>query len=197
MRVVIVGAGEVGFNAARMLTDEGHKVVLLERDEALVEMATGQLDALVMQGNGASPRVLRDAGVERSDLLVAATDSDETNIIACLAAKSRGVERAAARIHDPDYYDPRDPFAQDVLGIDFVIHTEQVATEEIRAALLVPGAIDVETFAGGRVQVVEVVLDEDSPAVGRAVRDVELPERSLVLGGCAAGRPSCRGETPC
>jgi trk system potassium uptake protein TrkA len=196
VRVVIVGAGEVGFNAARMLTDEGHKVVLVERDEALVEKATGQLDALVMRGNGASPRVLRDAGVKRSDLLIAATNSDETNIIACLAAKAQKVPRTAARIHNPDYYDPRDPFAQDVLGIDFVIHTEEVATEALRAALLVPGAIDVETFAGGRVQVVEVILDEDSPAVGRAVRDVELPERSLVLGGVRRGKAlMSRGDT--
>jgi trk system potassium uptake protein len=68
VRVVIVGAGEVGFNAARMLTDEGHKVVLIDRDEALVEKATGQLDALVIRGNGASPRVLRDAGAKKSDL---------------------------------------------------------------------------------------------------------------------------------
>src|SRR5919112_1577616 len=183
VRIVIVGAGEVGFNTALMLSGEGHDVVLIEQNEVLVERATEQLDALAIQGNGASPMLLAEAGVKKSDLLIAATDSDETNIIACLAAKSQGVERAVARIHNPDYYDPRDPFAQDVLGIDFVIHTEQVATEALRAALLVPGAIDVETFAGGRVQVVEVILDEDSPAVGRAVRDVELPERSLVLGG--------------
>lgn len=196
MRVVIVGAGEVGFNAARMLSDEGNDVVLIEQDEATVERATEKLDALVMQGNGASPKVLREAGIERSGLLIATTSSDETNIIACLAAKSRGVELTAARIHNTDYYDPREPFIQEVLGIDFVIHTEQVAVEAIRAALLLPGAVNVETFAGGRVQVVEVILDEDSPAVGRAVRDVNLPERSLVLGGVRRGKAlMSRGDT--
>jgi trk system potassium uptake protein TrkA len=196
VRVVIVGGGEVGFNAVRMLSDEGNDVVLIEQDEALVEKATEKLDALVMQGNGASPRVLREAGVERAGLLVAATGSDEANIISCLAAKAQGVDRTAARIHNPDYYDPREPFIQEILGIDFVIHTEQVATEEITAALLVPGAIDVETFAGGRVQVVEVILDESSPAVGRAVRDVDLPERSLVLGGVRRGKAlMSRGDT--
>ncbi len=196
MRVVLVGAGEVGFNAARMLSDEGNDVVLIEQDEGLVERATEKLDALVMQGNGASPRVLREAGVKKAGLLVAATGSDEANIIACLAAKAQGVERTAARIHNPDYYDPREPFMQEVLGIDFVIHTEQVATEEIKAALLIPGVIDVETFAGGCVQVVEVILHEDSPAVGRAVRDVGLPERSLVLGGVRRGKAlMSRGDT--
>ncbi len=196
MHVVVVGAGEVGFNAARMLSDEGNDVVLIDDDEALVMRATEQLDALVMQGNGASPKVLREAGVEKASLMVAATSSDEANIIACLSAKAQGAERTAARIHNPDYYDPREPFIQENLGIDFVIHTEQMATEEIRSALLIPGAIDVETFAGGRVQVVEVILDEDSPAVGRAVRDVDLPERSLVLGGVRRGKAlMSRGDT--
>ena len=73
MRTVIIGAGEVGFNTARMLSHEGHDVVLIEQQESLVERATEQLDALVVHGNGASPRLLAEAGIDRSDLLVAAS----------------------------------------------------------------------------------------------------------------------------
>ncbi|MDP9487764.1 MAG: FAD-dependent oxidoreductase, partial [Actinomycetota bacterium] len=153
MRTVIIGAGEVGLNTARMLSEEGHDVVLVEQNETLVERASEQLDALVMQGNGASPRLLMDAGIKESDLLIAASSSDETNIIACLSAKARGVPRTVARIHNPDYYDPQEPFAQDMLGIDFAIHTEQMAAEEIKAALLVPGAINVDTFAEDTIEV--------------------------------------------
>jgi trk system potassium uptake protein len=182
MRTVIIGAGEVGFNTARMLSQEGHDVVLVEQDEALVERASEQLDALVIQGNGASPKLLKEAGIQRSDLLIAASSSDEVNIIACLAAKSQGVPRTAARIHNPDYYDTRDPFARDMLGIDFVIHTEQMAAEEIKEALLVPGAINVESFAEDSIEVAEVILNEGSPAVGRALRDVRLPKGSLMVG---------------
>jgi trk system potassium uptake protein len=182
MRTVIIGAGEVGFNTARMLSQEGHDVVLVEQDEALVERAAEQLDALVIQGNGASPKLLKEAGIQRSDLLIAASSSDEVNIIACLAAKSRGVPRTVARIHNPDYYDTRDPFARDMLGIDFVIHTEQMAAEEIKEALLVPGAINVESFAEDSIEVAEVILNEGSPAVGRALRDVRLPKGSLMVG---------------
>jgi trk system potassium uptake protein len=182
MRTVIIGAGEVGFNTARMLSHEGHDVVLVEQNEALVEQAAEQLDALVIQGNGASPKLLAEAGIKRSELLVAASSSDEVNIIACLAAKAQGVSRTVARIHNPDYYDTRDPFARDMLGIDFVIHTEQMAAEEIKEALLVPGAINVETFAGDSIEVAEVILDEGSPAVGRAIKDVALPPESLVVG---------------
>ena len=150
MRVIIVGAGEVGFNTALMLSREEHDVVLIEQDETLVERATEQLDALTIQGNGASPRLLAEAGVKKSDLLIATTNSDEVNIIACLAAKAQGVPRTVVRLHNPDYYDPREPIARDMFKIDFVIHTEQMAAEEIRDALLVPGAINVETFAEDR-----------------------------------------------
>ena len=182
MRTVIIGAGEVGFNTARMLSQEGHDVVLVEQDEALVERANEQLDALVVHGNGASPRLLAEAGINKTDLLIAASSSDEANIIACLAAKARGVPRTVARIHNPDYYDTREPFAQEMLGIDFVIHTEQMAAEEIKDALLVPGAVNVDTFAGDTIEVAEVVLNEGSPAVGRAIKDVGLPSGSLVVG---------------
>jgi trk system potassium uptake protein len=182
VRTVIIGAGEVGFNTARMLSHEGHDVVLVEQDEALAERAADLLDALVIHGNGASPKLLAEAGINKSDLLIAASSSDEANIIACLAAKAQGVPRTVARIHNPDYYDTQEPFARDMLGIDFVIHTEQMAAQEIKDALLVPGAINVETFAEDSIEVAEVVLNEGSPAVGRALRDVRLPSGSLVVG---------------
>ncbi len=196
MRTVIIGAGEVGFSTARLLSREGHDVVLIERDGALVERATEQLDALVIQGNGASPRVLKEAGIGRSNLLVAASSSDEANIIACLAAKAQNVPRTVARIHDPDYYDPEETFSREMLGIDFVIHTEQMASEAIKDALLVPGAINVDSFADDRIEVAEVILSEGSPAAGRALKDVRLPEGSLVVGVLRGGEALVpRGDT--
>jgi trk system potassium uptake protein len=196
MRTVIIGAGEVGSNTARMLSEEGHDVVLIEQDETLVERASEHLDALVIHGNGASPKLLAEAGIEKADLLVAASSSDEANIIACLAAKARGVSRTVARIHNPDYYDPQEPFAAEMLGIDFVIHTEQMAAREIKEALLVPGAINVETFAEDSIEVAEVILNEDSPAVGRTLRDLRLPEASLVVGVVRRGEALVpRGDT--
>jgi trk system potassium uptake protein TrkA len=196
MRTVIIGAGEVGSNTARMLSEEGHDVVLIEQDERLVERASEQLDALVIHGNGASPRLLAEAGIDKADLLVAASSSDEANIIACLAAKAKGVSRTVARIHNPDYYDPQEPFAQEMLGIDFVIHTEQMAAQEIKEALLVPGAINVETFAEDSIEVAEVILNEGSPAVGQTLRDLSLPEASLVVGVVRRGEALVpRGDT--
>ena len=195
MRVVIVGAGEVGFNVAQMLSDEGHDVVIVDWDAARVERTSGLLDALVLHGNGASPKMLKEAGIKGSQLLVATTGSDEANITACLSAKHHGVERTVARIHNSDYY-PQEPFAKNILGIDFVIHTEEVAAEEIKAALLTPGAVNVESFAGGSIKVAEVILSEDSPAAGRSVKDVDIPGRSLILGGVRNGEAlMSRGDT--
>lgn len=195
MRIVVVGAGEVGYNVAQMLSGEGHDVVVIDWDAARVDRISGLLDALVQHGNGASPKMLEEAGIKNSSLLVAATGSDETNVTACLAAKHHGVERTVARIHNPDYY-PQEPFAKNILGIDFVIHTEEVAAEEIKAALLTPGAVNVESFANGSIKVAEVIVSEDSPAAGRSVREVNLPERSLILGGVRNGEAlMSRGDT--
>ena len=200
MHTVIIGAGEVGLNTARMLSHEGHDVVLVERDEILVEKAAEELDALVIAGNGANPKLLNEAGIKGSDLLVAASNSDEVNIIACLAAKSQGVSRTVARIHNPDYYEVGEPFAREMLGIDFIIHTEQMAALEIKEALLVPGAINVDSFAEDTIEVAEVILNEGSEAVGRALRDVRLPNDSLIVGvvrawgGARAKRRNGAGE---
>ncbi len=182
MRVFIVGAGEVGFNTAQLLSREGHEVIVVEQDEALANRATDQLDALVMQGNGASPKLLSEIGTRKSELLIAVTDSDEVNITACLVAKAQGVKRTVARIRNPDYYDTSSPFATDVLGIDFVIHTERAAAEEIRDALRVPGSVNVETFAGDSIEVAEVVVQENSSVIDKEVKDVSLPQGSLVVG---------------
>jgi trk system potassium uptake protein TrkA len=196
LRTVIIGAGEVGLNTARMLSHEGHDVVLIEKDDRLVERATEELDALVIAGNGANPKLLNEAGIKRSDLLIAASSSDEVNIIACLAAKAQGVSRTVARIHNPDYYEAGDPFAREMLGIDFTIHTEQMAAHEIKEALLVPGAINIDTFAEDQIEVAEVILAEGSGAVDRALRDVKLPEGSLIVGVVRGGEALVpRGET--
>jgi trk system potassium uptake protein TrkA len=182
VRTVIIGAGEVGLNTARLLSHEGHSVVLVEKDERLVEKATEELDALVIAGNGANPKLLREAGIDRTDLLIAASSSDEVNIIACLTAKAQGVSRTVARIHNPDYYEAGDPFAEEMLGIDYIIHTEQMAAHEIKEALLVPGAINIDSFAGDAIEVAEVILAKGSAAVGRALKEVRLPENSLIVG---------------
>lgn len=195
MLIVIIGAGESGVHLARMLSKDHHDVVVIDQDALLVDRLSEQLDALVLHGNGASPRVLKEANIRKAQMLVAATNHDETNITACLVARHHGVGRTVARIHNPDYI-PQEPSAENILGIDFVIHTEQVVAEKVKAALLVPGAVNVENFAGGRIEVAEVILHSESPAAGCAVRDIGMPERSLIIGGVRHGEAlMSRGDT--
>lgn len=195
MLIVIIGAGESGVHLARMLSKDHHDVVVIDQDALLVDRLSEQLDALVLHGNGASPRVLKEANIRKAQMLVAATNHDETNITACLVARHHGVGRTVVRIHNPDYIS-EEPSAENILGIDFVIHTEQVVAEKVKAALLVPGAVNVENFAGGRIEVAEVILHSESPAAGCAVRDIGMPERSLIIGGVRHGEAlMSRGDT--
>jgi trk system potassium uptake protein len=176
MRVIVIGLGEVGQNIARTLGAQGHDVTVVDRDEDRVEAMQGDLDALLVAGNGASPKLLRELDVGEADLLCAVTDSDEANVIAALAAGKLGATRTVARVRDADYFGEDESFSRDVLGIDFVIHPERATADDLAQAVLLPGAVHVEHFADGRVTVAESILTERSPVIGRALR-----ERSMVV----------------
>lgn len=100
MRVIVIGIGEVGQHVARTLSQERHDVTAVDQDARRVETMQDELDALVVAGNGASPRFLRDLGVGQADLVCAVTQSDETNVIAALAARQLGAGRTVARVRD-------------------------------------------------------------------------------------------------
>jgi trk system potassium uptake protein len=152
MRVIVIGIGEVG-QLARTLSAERHDVTIVDRDAARVDAMQGELDALVIPGNGASPKFLRDIGAGKADLVCAVTQSDEANVIAALAAHQIGAGRTVARVRDPDYFGTDGSFARDVLGIDFVIYPERATAEDLAQAILLPGAVHVEFFGEGRVAV--------------------------------------------
>ena len=104
MRVIIVGSGEVGRHIANTLSGEQHEVTMVDRDEARSDAAQNELDALVVTGNGASLRVLREAGAADADLLLAVTNVDEVNVLAAAAGHRLGVRRTLGRVRDSDYF---------------------------------------------------------------------------------------------
>ncbi|MGH2946791.1 MAG: Trk system potassium transporter TrkA [Solirubrobacteraceae bacterium] len=188
MRVIVIGVGEVGQHVAKTLSAERHDVTIVDQDADRVEAVQGELDALVVAGNGASPKYLREIGAAEADLLCAVTQSDEANVIAALAAHQLGTARTVARVRDPDYFGADQSFARDVLGIDFIIHPERATAEDLAEAILLPGAVHVEHFAEGRVAVAEIILTHRSPLLGRSLADRPVTRAHSVVGLIRDGR---------
>jgi trk/ktr system potassium uptake protein len=182
MYIVIVGAGEVGVHIAGFLSQEGQRVALIERDPERLAKVAQDIDALTVAGNGASKRVLAEANVTEADIVIAVTDSDEVNMIACMAAKRVGVPLTVARIRNADYLDSNEEISSEFTGIDYVIQPEAAVAAEIGRLADAPGALDVEHFAGGLAKMLEVEVAKGSPCAGRAIADMGLPREALVTG---------------
>jgi trk/ktr system potassium uptake protein len=189
MRVIVIGAGDVGRHIASTLSGERHDVTVIDLDAERVDAVQGELDALVMTGNGASPKFLRSISAGKADLLCAVTESDEANVIAALAAHQLGAKRTVARVRDDEYYEPNESFTRDLLGIDFVIHPERATADDLAEAILLPGSVHAEYFADGRVGVAEVILTMRSPLVGAPLRDRRQVRPSDVVALMREGKP--------
>ena len=188
MRVIVIGIGDVGQHIARTLSAERHDVTVIDADAERVASMQGDLDALLVAGNGASPKVLRELGAGKADLLCAVTQSDEVNVIAALAANQLGTRMTVARVRDTEYFGEDDSFARDQLGIDFVISPERATADDLAEAILLPGAVHVEYFAEGGVAVAESILTTRSPLVGRALGERRMVRPSFVFGLIRDGR---------
>lgn len=173
MRIIIVGAGEVGFHIAQRLAGEKHDVVVVERDEGKRQQLQDQLDVLTIGGNGASAKVLLQAGVRESDMLIAVTDVDEVNIIACMLAARLGVPRKIARVRNPEYTSSSALLAPEELGIDLLIHPEEETAAEIVRLLKRSVATEVVEFAQGQIQLVGMALDKKAPILGKSLSEVD------------------------
>ena len=161
MRIVIVGAGAVGSYLAERLSVEGQDVVVIEDDEDRAAELQERIDALVITGNGASPAVLQEAGVERSDLLIAVSNSDGANVLACHVAAELGVKRTVARVEDPDMRE-----ALVGLEVDFVIDPGEAAARELLALVRQSGVSEVVEFGGGTLVLVGATIPRTSRLIG-------------------------------
>lgn len=182
MRVVIVGAGKVGYSLAQYLAQENHEVIVIENNEERRAIVQNSLDVMTVSGNGASPGMLLDPEIRHADLMVAVTDSDEVNMIACMSAKQAGIKRTIARVRNQEYAE-KDKLKFNVsLGIDLTINPEMVTALEISRILLTPAALDVEDFAGERVRMIEVKISPDSQLINIPLSQLTLPPQTLVAG---------------
>jgi trk system potassium uptake protein len=192
MRVIVIGAGEVGVNLARTLATDGHEVTVIDKEAERCAAIEAEVDALVLEGNGASPRILKEAGVSKADLVAAVTEIDEVNLIAALGAKQINSRMTTiARVRDPDFVSPdvSDRTPKGPFGIDFVIDPDHATAQDIAEAILLPGAVSVEYFGDGRLGLAEVIVSEGSPLIDVELAERERPVPSYVVGWSRAGTP--------
>jgi len=176
MRIIICGAGQVGWQIARQLSRERHDIVLIDRDERLIQQANDALDVQGITGHASHPDVLERAGAEDCDLLIAATASDEVNIVACQVAHALfSVPRRFARLRGTAYLLPQyaDLFQAQHLPIDVVIGPEQEVALAALSRLDVPTTLDTETFMDGRVRLLAMALNEDCPILNTPLRHLD------------------------
>ena len=171
MRVIIVGAGEVGRSIAKDL-ERTHDVVVIEQDEDLVEDLTYSLDAMVIQGDGTDRDALIEAGIERAELLIASTDVDETNIVTCGTAKTTGDVFTIARVKQHKLLTTWQG-SNGAYGVDFMVSSDLLTAEAIFRISGFPGAHDVNTFIGGLVRMAEFEIDPESPIANQTVQEAD------------------------
>ncbi len=153
MKVIIVGAGKVGYAIAGQLAVENHNVVIVDSSAAALERADSTLDIMCVEGNGASVSVLKSAGAADADLVIAVTNGDEANLVCCLIAKKLGAKHTVARVRNTDYRRDADMLKREI-GLDMVINPDLAAAREIARILSFPAAFSAEPFARGRIDMI-------------------------------------------
>lgn len=175
MKVVIVGAGEVGFHIASRLAIENKDVVVIDKDLDAIRRVSDIIDVQIVNGSGSSPVVLEEAGIKEADILLAVTNSDETNLVACLVANIISpATKKLARIRDADYDKYHDIFRDYAPHIDTVINPEIEVVKTIDRLMSVPGAVDVGEFADGRVKLIGIRLDNEARLAGIRLSDLPV-----------------------
>ena len=184
MKIVIVGAGAVGFNLAKQLSKEGHDISVVERDLELVRRISEKLDVFVVSGSASSPTVLEEAGIKSADLVLAVTNSDEINMVVCILSHNYGVKTKIARIRNPEFSGDLEVLHQKGFHIDHVVNPETITINSILNIIGTPGAIYVADFTEGDILLRGFSVPADAPIVGKKLselKEVEVSDSFLIV----------------
>lgn len=182
MHIIVVGGGGVGYEVARNLSEKNQDVVVIEKSELKARRFSESLDVMVMVDNGANAAVLEQAGIKNAGMVIAVTQVDEVNIIACMLAKQYEVPITVCRIRNSGYSDEASVLTPRQLGIDIVINPERVAAMEISKMLHFPDASEVEYFNRGKVMMLGVVVDSEADITGVPLSKLPLGPDCIVVG---------------
>lgn len=179
MKIIIVGCGKVGTTLAEHLYKEGHDITIIDHHREKLNTLADRIDVLAVEGNGASIKTQREAGVKSAELLIATTNSDELNLLCCLIAKKTGNCQTIARIRDPEYYSEM-RYIRDELNLSMVINPEQAAAAEIARIIKFPTAIKIDSFARGRVELIKLIIPKESSLDRMKLSDIDHKRKILI-----------------
>jgi trk system potassium uptake protein len=176
VKIIIVGAGEVGFHFAEWLAQEKKEVVVIDINPEALRRVSDHLDVQILHGSGSNPRVLEDSGLKNADIILAVTESDEVNLVACFFANiiTPAIQKVAL-IRNPDYINYREALTRDILNIGLVINPEMEVVNSILRIMSAPEVEEVNDFVGGRIKMLGKILPPESPLNG--LKLMQLPEK--------------------
>ena len=173
MKAIIIGAGEVGFHIAKLLTVQANDVVLIDESDAACNRVNEQLDLQTLRGPGASPRLLKTAGIDEADLLIAVTNSDEINMLACQIADRYSVNTKIARVSNSDYFSTESGLTPNDFGINLLVNPEHLCVAEFVRLLQIPEAREIVEFEDGKVQLVSFRAKQSNPLIGKSLAELD------------------------
>jgi len=176
MYIIIVGGGRVGYYLSRALLDEGHEVLIVEKNATVCEVITEQMGSICFRGDGCEAATLAEVGTSRADMLIAVTGDDEDNLVACQVAKHKhNVPRIIARIRNP-----QNEIVFKKLGVDVTVSATNIILEHIEEEVPTHPLIHLLTIRDKGLEIVEVKIPPDSTTVGKTVKELPLPEGSTL-----------------
>lgn len=185
MKIIIIGDGKIGSVLAEQLSREAHEVTLIDRVGSKLEQSNKDLDVMVVEGDGTSHEVQKEAGVQQADLVIACTGADELNLLCCLIAKKLGAKHTIARVRNPRYVEELS-LIKDDLGLSMSINPERECAVEMARVLRFPSAIKIDTFAKGQVEILKIIVAADSPLDGIALMEMGKFKSKVLI--CAVER---------
>lgn len=172
MKIIIAGAGEVGFYLSEMLAQEHHDVVVIDTNVEVLGLVQAHTDVMTIEGNATSVKTLQEAGVNGADLLIAVTQLEEVNILAAAIGKQLGAKKTIARVENAEFIDPASNVKIEALGVDSIIYPSELATTEIDWLIKRATARNVFEFENGKLSMIEMTIKEDAPVVNKTVSEV-------------------------
>lgn len=172
MKIIVVGCGKVGKAIIESLIKEKHDIVAIDHNHKVVEDVTNSYDVMAVCGLATSIEILNTAGIAQTDLFIAVTQNDEVNMLACFLAKSLGAKQTIARIRESNYNDDGLRFISKQLNISIALNPERLTAESLFNRLQLPTSVNVETFAGKKIQLLQTTLREGSKLAGLSLAEI-------------------------